>query len=545
MAHVFRGWFLSECWRKGLPSDWCPYWYGGCFLMPNVAPMYYWLTAITSILGNLDALAASKWTIFFTFPLSATSFYLFAYDETKNLLGSLLGSLAYTFIPWHFTYITRLGNPQYSLCFIFLPWVFLWIRRAPRAKWCVLPASLSLVGLILSHQGTGLIAAYLLVWYVVVCYRSDAKVKGKAVILTILVGIGLSAFFWMPYLWHSLRFVPLEATWLPYVANFSELVSRKSQIYMGWIYLSLLALSCVVTAVERLRGRDKGVRYILMILLCLFLTLGANWRFYHLVFPVKHLSASYRFNIFTAFFLAILLANVVPKCELRAKFSTRNLAIIGFSVILAATMIYEGAGVAVPNWPFPQSHLEIYDFLSEVNGTYYMWWIPRWGLGSAVPVFTGQPSVDGWYDQVLTPDHYSHLHRLHDDILKTNATAFLEEAKGQNARFLIVSKMSVGSFEGATICSSLIETGKVSVLLDFSDVTLLEVKDVDQEVKLKFFAENLAVKYLSWLISLFSLALTILWAFYPQLLAHLHLTTASTLSQGPPSPSVRDLRKPF
>jgi len=62
------------------------------------------------------------------------------------------------------------------------------------------------------------------------------------------------------------------------------------------------------------------------------------------------------------------------------------------------------------------------------------------------------------------------------------------------------------------------ETGKVRVLLDLGDIALLEVVGVDQEVELRFFAENLAVKYLSWLTSLLSLALTILWAFRPQLL---------------------------
>ena len=127
MSHVFKTWYTMESFLGRSNFDWCEYWYKGSPIMPMYAPLFYIVSAIIAIVTQINALEASKWLIFISFPLSSLSFYFYSRRKPCDL-ASYSGAILYGLIPWHFTYVTILGNPTYTLSFIFLPPLFKYLK---------------------------------------------------------------------------------------------------------------------------------------------------------------------------------------------------------------------------------------------------------------------------------------------------------------------------------------------------------------------------------------------------------------------------------
>jgi len=94
MSHVFKTWFTMESFAGRSSFDWCEYWYQGSPIMPMYAPLFYVTSALFAIITGLNALEASKWIIFLSYPLSALSFYYFTKRDQIDI-ASIAGSILY------------------------------------------------------------------------------------------------------------------------------------------------------------------------------------------------------------------------------------------------------------------------------------------------------------------------------------------------------------------------------------------------------------------------------------------------------------------
>ncbi len=219
-AHLMRQAELNQAWRDGLLYPrWAPdlaYGYG-MPLFHYAPPLLYQVTQLFHLTGlALDA--AMKATIILVLFLYSIGMYLFARDLYGPRAG-LLAAAAYLYAPYRLREAYIQGNYGQFWGLAFYPWV-LWsfhgLVTSERRRYLPL-AALSLAGLLLSHNISSMIFAPLLAAYLIfllVLRRLEAGKSGSEgpgtpeslssyapiprIVAAIALGLGLSAFFWLP-----------------------------------------------------------------------------------------------------------------------------------------------------------------------------------------------------------------------------------------------------------------------------------------------------------------------------------------------------------
>lgn len=139
-----------------------------------------------------------KAVLFLSLIASTLGMYLFLKSFLNSFLSAFLGSLFYLYAPIHLIVVYVSGAPGASLGLTFPPFIF-WsiVKLWQNDKRFVLVGALSFAGLILAHNVTALIFAPLI-------FAFGWVIGGRRVIREIggmiLLGLGLSAWFWLPAL---------------------------------------------------------------------------------------------------------------------------------------------------------------------------------------------------------------------------------------------------------------------------------------------------------------------------------------------------------
>jgi hypothetical protein len=227
-AHLMRQAELNQAWRDGLLYPrWAPdlaYGYG-MPLFHYAPPLLYQITQLFHLTGlALDA--AMKATIIVVLFLYSMGMYLFA-REVYSPRAGLLAAAAYLYAPYRLREAYIQGNYGQFWGLAFYPWV-LWsfhgLITSERRRYLPL-AALSLAGLLLSHNISSMIFAPLLGAYLVFLLVLRRLEPGKSgpqrpgdsvtqepgtsrslvsyspiprIVAAIALGLGLSAFFWLP-----------------------------------------------------------------------------------------------------------------------------------------------------------------------------------------------------------------------------------------------------------------------------------------------------------------------------------------------------------
>lgn len=137
-----------------------------------------------------------------SFVLSGIVMYLFIKELLNDDKAAFFASALYTIAPYRFVDLYVRGALGEHAAFIFPPLIFYFLIKLSKnySYWYVLGGSLSLAGLILSHNAITLMFLPLVLLYsLYLIYLSKQK---RYLILNtlylILIGFGLSAFFWLP-----------------------------------------------------------------------------------------------------------------------------------------------------------------------------------------------------------------------------------------------------------------------------------------------------------------------------------------------------------
>ena len=184
------------------------------------SPLAFYLAEVLHLLG-LDLVSAIKMVFALGFVLSGLTMYLFV----RRLMGrwaGLVAGLVYVYVPYHIGDVYVRGAFAESVALVFFPlilWSFYETVENPHPG-AVLASGLSYAGLVLSHNGLLLLFSPFLGIYLVflVLTRAwqDVRVKStssgerwiqaaKAAarrswmpLTGLLLGLGLSAIFWLP-----------------------------------------------------------------------------------------------------------------------------------------------------------------------------------------------------------------------------------------------------------------------------------------------------------------------------------------------------------
>jgi hypothetical protein len=196
-----------------LPVRWLPNLVGlyGYPFFNFYAPLSYYVAVFFHLLG-FGILFSLKLTIFLGFLSSGIGMYYFA----RDMFGSkpaLISAISYIFVPYHLVDIYVRGDLAEFFCFGFLPLIFLFMHRlavTKKHKYIVL-TSLCYGLLVLTHNITAMLFSFICVGYI--CYLSVTNGKKIEVFsklaLSLLLGLGLSVFFWLPALLEK-KFTNLE-----------------------------------------------------------------------------------------------------------------------------------------------------------------------------------------------------------------------------------------------------------------------------------------------------------------------------------------------
>ncbi len=206
-AHLMRQAELNQAWQDGiLYPRWAPdlaYGYG-MPLFHYAPPLLYYVTQVFHVTG-LPLDTSMKGTIILMMVLYSIGMYLFGRDLFGPRAG-LLAAAIYLYAPYRLREAYIQGNYGQFCGLAFYPlilWAFRGLVMTGRRRYSLLGA-LSLAGLLLSHNISAMIFAPLFGAYLVfllILERLEIRELGigvKQVIVALAVGLGLSAFFWLP-----------------------------------------------------------------------------------------------------------------------------------------------------------------------------------------------------------------------------------------------------------------------------------------------------------------------------------------------------------
>ncbi|HEY86036.1 MAG TPA: hypothetical protein G4N96_13090 [Chloroflexi bacterium] len=221
-AHLMRQVELNEAWKTGiLYPRWAPdLALGHGMPLFNYAPPLLYHTSQLLHLSALPLDAAMKGSVILAMLLYSAAMYLFARDLFGPKAG-LLAAAVYLYAPYHLREAFIQGNYGQFWGLAFYPlilWAFHKLIITNRRQDIPL-AALSLAGLILSHNISSMLFAPLFGAYLIYDLRFtiyDLRLKKSLVnrkskianrlvesplpkvLLAVCLGLGLSAFFWLP-----------------------------------------------------------------------------------------------------------------------------------------------------------------------------------------------------------------------------------------------------------------------------------------------------------------------------------------------------------
>lgn len=153
-------------------------------------------------LSGLNFLYSIKAVLFLSLILSAIGMYLFLNALFSSRLSAFLGALFYIYSPIHLIVIYVSGAVGASMGLAFPPFIFWAIVKIWHGDRRFLSVgSIALAGLILSHNITAfLFTPLIFIFTGILMFLKFNSIFFKKFVLMFLLGLGLSAFFWLPAL---------------------------------------------------------------------------------------------------------------------------------------------------------------------------------------------------------------------------------------------------------------------------------------------------------------------------------------------------------
>lgn len=180
-----------------------------------------------------------------SFVLSSIAMYLFIKELLNDDRAAFFASALYIIAPYRLVDLYVRGAIGEHVAFVFPPLIFYFLIKLSKnhSHWYILGGSLSLSGLILSHNAITIMFLPLIFIYIfyLIFQGSNRKYFMISSFILILLGFGLSAFFWMPAFMegkYTLRDIVTGGG--EYARNF---VMWKDFFLSAWSYGGTIALS--------------------------------------------------------------------------------------------------------------------------------------------------------------------------------------------------------------------------------------------------------------------------------------------------------------
>ena len=205
------------------------------------APLFYYLVAPLYLLG-LSISTATLTVLTLICVLGATGMFAWVRRYLTDTF-SLLASASYALAPYILFNLNTRGAFAEALALSLIPWAMWAIHRSLRDARCMVPGALLFAAVVLSHNITALLTLPLMVGVVICESVSQPRPGGLAIrtsrtilmrgLAMLLLGLGLSAFFWIPALFER-DLVQLDRIYTPEWAHYANSFIRLREL-LTWI----------------------------------------------------------------------------------------------------------------------------------------------------------------------------------------------------------------------------------------------------------------------------------------------------------------------
>lgn len=354
-------------------------------------PLPYYIGGLIEMVG-MNALLATKLMMAFGVMLSGVSMYLLA-KEFWGKSGGVFSALFYTYAPYHALDIYVRGDVAEFWAFALIPLIFyalLKIYKSGGFKFVVVGA-LSYAAVIISHNLTALLITPFALGFATLLFIGNRK-TGKNLITTFVLGILLSAFYWLPAVLEmqytnvsSLiiggsnfrdHFVCLNQLWTsPWGYGGSTKGCVDGLSFMVGKYHLVIALALFIFAVLALLLRkyfskfsvDKLIVLVFAffgLLISLFFTLQISQPIWELIRPMVFLQYPWRFLLTAVFFASFIVGALFWILE---KYIKKNTLIIIVLLIVSCLLVFVSVKFFVP-----EKYLQV-DSSYYTNASMLLW----------------------------------------------------------------------------------------------------------------------------------------------------------------------------
>lgn len=258
----------------------------------------------------------------------ALGVYFFAYSLYARVAAALLSAAAYLYAPYLLLVVFERGAAAESLALAITPWLFwTFYRLLAREGWRPpLVAGATLALLVLAHNITALFVLPAVLLFTLVLAVSRGQVARVLYLLAAtLVGLGLSAFYWLPALF-EVKYTLTEARMLfgatevaANLAQWQELLHMnlffdywgEARFRFAWWQAGLGLLVCLTLPFQRRNLRVALGCLAIIGLLALLVQVEISRLFWQVVPLVKFIQFAWRLLGLASFVVAVLTGALV------------------------------------------------------------------------------------------------------------------------------------------------------------------------------------------------------------------------------------------
>lgn len=300
----------------------------------NFYPHFAYYIALIFKLIGFSYIDSIKLMMISGFVFAAIAMYYLS-KEFFGKLGGVVSAVAYTYAPYHALDSYVRGALAEFWSFVFLPLQFLFFYKLYQTFNYKYVVFLGLVnaGLILTHNLVALMSVPFIGIFLLVLFFSTSK---RAVffvqsLISVLLGLGLSAYFWIPSLLekqytlvdiltkelanYNLHFVYIRQFWNSSWGFGGSIYGLLDGISfeVGKIHL-IFVIVAVIISIKLLKSKTQSGNILLLFIIFFFLSLFlATFRskfFWDLVPPLWYVQFPWRFLVFSVLFSSFLMGSI-------------------------------------------------------------------------------------------------------------------------------------------------------------------------------------------------------------------------------------------
>lgn len=342
-AYVIRSWFIYSRIRNGLPFDWCPYWYAGFPTLTFYPFIIEIFTVCITFLGT-SLLFAFKIVVALLTILPAITLFFLArrwFGEKAALVSSVLLFL----MPRYTSFVEVVGLRIFTFGFALLPLQILLFDVALKLedKKYIILSGLVFGTLITFHLLSAYSVAMIMGIYVIIHSLKKSNLqkflsKVKVMLFVILIGLGIAAFWIVPY------FVEIDYSWV--LGRVFQTPKQPIQIlaelpsYYG-VIPTLCAILGVVFAIRK--RKTEHMVLVLWFLTFVIISFGPHGLLWHIL-PFHEGLEYLRFENYLTQPVAILVGLFVSEVidyvtKIKLKNRTNQYLKKGFSILVIVAVV--------------------------------------------------------------------------------------------------------------------------------------------------------------------------------------------------------------